>query len=79
MALLKKLEQLFQSQPSADKKLFPTFSTSRWNGILYSKNNQHITLSKVVNNFTILYIGEAVTFHLSRSKSKEGKSNRQKT
>jgi hypothetical protein len=40
--------------------LFPTFSTSRWNGILYSKNNQHITLSKVVNNFLMLYIGVAV-------------------
>ncbi|HSD05594.1 hypothetical protein, partial [Flavobacterium sp.] len=42
------------------KKLSPTFSTSRWNGILYSKSNQHITLSKVVNNFTMLYIGVAV-------------------
>ncbi|HSD07628.1 hypothetical protein, partial [Flavobacterium sp.] len=47
-------------KPSADKKLSPTFSTSRWNGILYSKSNQHITLSKVVNNFTMLYIGVAV-------------------
>ncbi|HSD08336.1 MAG TPA: hypothetical protein VLC96_13890, partial [Flavobacterium sp.] len=49
---------------SADKKLSPTFSTSRWNGILYSKSNQHITLSKVVNNFTMLYIGVAVTSRL---------------
>jgi hypothetical protein len=45
---------------SADKKLFPTFPTSRWSGILYSKNNRHITLLKVVNNLMMLYIGMAV-------------------
>jgi hypothetical protein len=46
--------------PSADKKLFPTFPTSRWSGILYSKNNRHITLLKVVDNLMMLYIGMAV-------------------
>jgi hypothetical protein len=47
--------------PSADKKLFPTFPTSRWSGILYSKNNRHITLLKVVDNLMMLYIGMAVS------------------
>ena len=46
--------------PSADKKLLPTFPTSRWIRILYSKINRHITLSKVVNNLMMLYIGTAV-------------------
>ena len=39
------------------KSWFPTFPTSRWSGILYSKNNQHITLLKVVENLMMLYIG----------------------
>jgi hypothetical protein len=43
------------------KKLETTFSASRRSGILYSKNNQNITLSKVVNNFMMLYIGVAVS------------------
>jgi hypothetical protein len=46
--------------PSADKKLFPTFPTSRWIRILYSKNNRHITLLKVVDNLMMLYIGMVV-------------------
>jgi hypothetical protein len=45
--------------------LFPTFPTSRWNGILYSKNTLHITLSKVVNNLMMLYIGTAVITRFS--------------
>jgi hypothetical protein len=28
-----------EDMPAADKKLLPTFSTSRWSGFLYSKKN----------------------------------------
>ena len=42
------------------KSWFPTFPTSRWSGILYSKNNRHITLLKVVDNLMMLYIGMVV-------------------
>ena len=42
------------------KSWFPTFPTSRWSGILYSKNNRHITLLKVVENLMMLYIGMVV-------------------
>jgi hypothetical protein len=42
--------------PSAAKKLLPTFSTSRWSGLLYSIKTQHIAqIKKLLITFVALY------------------------
>jgi hypothetical protein len=42
--------------PSAAKKLFPTFPTSRWSGLLYSIKTQHIAqIKKLLITFVALH------------------------
>ena len=61
MALLKKLEQLFISYAFGGQKVVSNFFSKPLEQNFILKKNRHITLSKVVNNLMVLYIGTAVS------------------
>ena len=61
MALLKKLEQLFLSNAFGGQKVVANFFNKPLEQNFILKKNRHITLSKVVNNLMVLYIGTAVS------------------